>query len=407
MLPGGLLLTVKGHHPMTNETDPIKAPISDAKRAANIRNAQMSTGPRTAEGKLASRCNAVKHGLCAEVVPIPGEDGQLFDNRFKAWTGELNPLSLESVDYIVAQLVRKSIRIDRCHLIYDATVANLARNALRARANERADRIEVLARMFPDDADIAVRRLREFPEGCDFLIKEWEQFDAALVEPTHWDDDDQLHATELMGRYRALHNQSPCRLVAATIAMVEHRDVAAKLKRNEKPDLVPFKFQYRSDLAHEHDRERVMDLELKAIDAKSRVEAVVAAAIAELKVRKAELEATEGLEVAEATVRARFDDTDRGKLIHRHESDLERGLLRGFKEAREVTRWATQAASAKAVAPDRSWAESHRGPLPSARNEATDGPEQRPRGGWKAVEHDGYSEVDVSIVPRTDHKRKQ
>ena len=407
MLPGGLLLTVNGYHPMMNETDPIKPPISDAKRAANIRNAQMSTGPRTAEGKLASRCNAVKHGLCAETIPIPGENGELFDTRFGDWSSELNPLSLKSVDYIVAQLVRKSIRLDRCHLVYDATVANLARNALRARANDRADRIEVLVRMFPDDADIAVRRLREFPEGCDFLIKEWEQFDAALIEPTHWDDDDQFHATELMGRYRANHNQSPCQLVAATIAMVEHRDVAAKLKRNEKPDLVPFKFQYRSDLAHEHDRERVMDLELKAIGAKDQVETVIAQAIAELKERKAELEATEGLEVAEATVRARFDDTDRGKLIHRHESDLERGFLRCFKEAREMTRWATQVAEGKAVASDRSWGATPPGPLRPARNEATDGRDRKPRGGWKAVEHDGYSEVDVSIVPKIGHKHKQ
>jgi hypothetical protein len=392
---------------MTNETDPIKPPISDAKRAANIRNAQMSTGPKTAEGKAASRCNAVKHGLCAEVVPIPGENGELFDTRFKAWTGELNPLSLESVDYIVAQLVRKSIRLDRCHLVYDTTVASLARNALRARASERADRIEVLVRMFPDGADIAVHRLREFPEGCDFLIKEWEQFGVTLVEPTHWDHDDQLHATELLGRYRSLHHQSPGQLVGATIAMVEHRDVAAKLKRNEKPDLVAFSLQYRSDLAHEHDRERVMDLELKAIDAKSQVEAVIAAAIAELKERKVELEATEGLELAEAAVRARFDDTDRGKLIHRHESDLERGFLRGFKEAREITRWAMQAKEGKSVATDRSWTGMPAGTVPAARNEATAGGDRRPRGGWKAVDHEGYSEVDVSIVPKIDHKRKQ
>jgi hypothetical protein len=407
MLPGGLLLTVKGRQPMTNETDPIKPPVSEAKRLANIRNAQMSTGPRTAEGKAASRCNAVKHGLCAEVVAIPGENGELFDSRFGDWSGELNPLSLKSVDYIVAQLVRKSIRLDRCHLVYDATVANLARNALRARANDRADRIEVLVRMFPDDADIAVRRLREFPEGCDFLIKEWEQFDAALIEPTHWDDDDNRRSIELQGRYRAIHNQSPCQLVTATIAMVEHREVAAKLKLNETPDLVAWKLQYRSDLAHEHDRERVMDLELKAIGAKDQVETVIAQAIAELKARKAELDATEGLEVAEATVRARFDDTDRAKLIHRHESDLERGFLRGFKEAREITRWAMQVKEGKAVATDRSWSGVAPGSVRPARNEATAVEDRRPRGGWKAVEHDGYSEVDVSIVPKIGHKRKQ
>jgi hypothetical protein len=392
---------------MTNETDPIKPPISDAKRLANIRNAQMSTGPRTAEGKAASRCNAVKHGLCAEVVAIPGENGQLFDTRFGDWSSELNPLSLKSVDYIVAQLVRKSIRLDRCHLVYDATVANLARNALRARANDRADRIEVLVRMFPDDADIAVRRLREFPEGCDFLIKEWEQFDAALVEPTHWDDDDNHHSIELQGRYRSLHAQSPCPLVAATITMVEHREVAERLKLNEKPDLIDWTVRYKSATAHEHDRERVIDLEQGAIRGKAQVESLIARAIAELKERKAELEALEGPETAEAPLRARFDDTDRARLIHRHESDLERGIFRGMKEVRDVTRWTMQVESSKPVAPDRPWSERRPASVPPARNEATGGSASAPQKGWKAVEHDGYSEVDVSIVPPIGHRRKQ
>jgi hypothetical protein len=45
-----------------------------AQIAANRANAQKSTGPRTAEGKAASRLNALKHGLDAESLIIPGED---------------------------------------------------------------------------------------------------------------------------------------------------------------------------------------------------------------------------------------------------------------------------------------------------------------------------------------------
>jgi hypothetical protein len=43
---------------------------------ANRRNAQRSTGPMTDEGKLQSRCNAVRHGLTAETVIGALEDAE-------------------------------------------------------------------------------------------------------------------------------------------------------------------------------------------------------------------------------------------------------------------------------------------------------------------------------------------
>ena len=40
---------------------------------ANRANSRKSTGPRTDEGKAAVRLNALKHGLSADCVIIPGE----------------------------------------------------------------------------------------------------------------------------------------------------------------------------------------------------------------------------------------------------------------------------------------------------------------------------------------------
>ncbi len=48
--------------------------VSDKQLAANQRNAKLSTGPKTAEGKEAVKYNALKHGLLAKEVLLPGED---------------------------------------------------------------------------------------------------------------------------------------------------------------------------------------------------------------------------------------------------------------------------------------------------------------------------------------------
>jgi hypothetical protein len=51
--------------------------------AANRQNAQSSSGPRTEDGKAASRLNALKHGLTAETPVLPTED-EATHGRFRA-----------------------------------------------------------------------------------------------------------------------------------------------------------------------------------------------------------------------------------------------------------------------------------------------------------------------------------
>ena len=50
---------------------------------ANQRNAARSTGPRTDEGKRASRLNAIKHGLLADTVFVPSLDDRDEWERFR------------------------------------------------------------------------------------------------------------------------------------------------------------------------------------------------------------------------------------------------------------------------------------------------------------------------------------
>jgi len=47
--------------------------------AANTANAQLSTGPRTDEGKARSSQNSLKHGVFAKTIVLPGESQEEFD----------------------------------------------------------------------------------------------------------------------------------------------------------------------------------------------------------------------------------------------------------------------------------------------------------------------------------------
>jgi hypothetical protein len=62
-----------------------------AQITANRANAQKSTGPRSVEGKSASRFNALKHGIDAESIVIPGEDPADYDTLAEAYDQDFRP----------------------------------------------------------------------------------------------------------------------------------------------------------------------------------------------------------------------------------------------------------------------------------------------------------------------------
>ena len=65
--------------------------ISDARIEANRRNALLSTGPRTEEGKNRSRLNAIRHGLTGQIVVLPEEELQTYQDFAKAFLAEWKP----------------------------------------------------------------------------------------------------------------------------------------------------------------------------------------------------------------------------------------------------------------------------------------------------------------------------
>src|ERR1035437_3736434 len=75
-----------------------------AQITANRANAQMSTGPRSIEGKSVSRFNALKHGMDAASIVIPGEDPADYDALAAHYHLEFRPQSPSELFHVDTML---------------------------------------------------------------------------------------------------------------------------------------------------------------------------------------------------------------------------------------------------------------------------------------------------------------
>ncbi len=75
-----------------------------AQITANRANAQKSTGPRSAEGKSASRFNALKHGIDAASVVIPGEDPAEYEALAADYRRDFRPQSPSEIFHVDTML---------------------------------------------------------------------------------------------------------------------------------------------------------------------------------------------------------------------------------------------------------------------------------------------------------------
>ena len=310
---------------------------------ANRRNSQKSTGPVTQTGKDRSRENAQKHGLTSTVIAMPDEDPQVFADRLDDWQAHLNPNNNPVDGYLVLMGVRTTFRLDRCDQIHNARVAKLARDAIGHRREARLRDVEECTRLMIDDPDIAVRRLKLIPEGIDYLIAQWDYLRTTLIgDPPHWDVTDQNHFMRLKGiRYREAPT-GPCPTALCTLAIAEHREVKAKLSANERLEMIHWTLKYSCDQAHQFDKDRYPELAQNGRSARDELIWLIGREVDELRTLKAKLIEDDQVDMLQATYRARFDGSDDGKLLHRYEEDLKRGMLRIFKELRDRTREAVK-----------------------------------------------------------------
>jgi hypothetical protein len=85
---------------------------SAAQLEANRANSQLSTGPRSEQGKAKSSLNAIKNGLTGRTVLLPGDDAALYERHVSRFFAEFKPCGERETE-LVQSLTDAQWRMNR------------------------------------------------------------------------------------------------------------------------------------------------------------------------------------------------------------------------------------------------------------------------------------------------------
>ncbi|MFL6353270.1 MAG: hypothetical protein ACJ74Z_15680 [Bryobacteraceae bacterium] len=99
-------------HSHPSDASELPRPISASQLAANRANSQLSTGPKTPEGKAKSSHNAVKTALTGRTVLLPTDDAAAYEQHVADFFHELQPMGARECA-LVQLLADNAWRLDR------------------------------------------------------------------------------------------------------------------------------------------------------------------------------------------------------------------------------------------------------------------------------------------------------
>ncbi len=222
---------------------------SDKQIAANRRNAQKSTGPRTDAGKTRSRANAVTHGLNIHIETLPDDEKEVFEQRVTAWNATLQPCTSYEVE-LVRRLAGFSWRLDRADRVQAALIADSISDASEAEIRQkREDFADAALRLLPDlapegtpepdpgprrligehlhiiddlnDPQSLVTQLERNLDGCNWMRDRWAELRKTLEAGQAWTDAELTRALRLTGHrpLDAADDYESLRIIVANFAL--------------------------------------------------------------------------------------------------------------------------------------------------------------------------------------------
>jgi hypothetical protein len=165
---------------------------------ANRRNARLSTGPRTAEGKEKSRRNSLIHGLAGNGVVVPEAEAQAARERAEQWISSLRPMNAFEMG-LVETVAIESVRIDRCRIEERLVRDVRARRAGACWIDERKAEVAKVGRSLGSRPEEIAAELSGTAAGCDWLTARWRMLGKALEKRGDWTAELKALALDLMG----------------------------------------------------------------------------------------------------------------------------------------------------------------------------------------------------------------
>jgi len=188
---------------------------SEARIAANRRNAVKSTGPKTTVGKAIVAQNAIKHGLFARQDVIAEEEPQQYQDHRQGLLAEMSPAN-QMETFLAERIVSLTWRLQRAERLqnelYDFLLAREVERSLEDFPNElSATDQELMRRSTKTDPALAVGRM---------LARDYEG-EKMLDRLT-------MHERRIEGSlYRTMHELDRCRLAREHRPPVETQGFAS------------------------------------------------------------------------------------------------------------------------------------------------------------------------------------
>jgi hypothetical protein len=219
---------------------------SERKIQANRRNAMMSTGPKTSEGKQRVSENAMTHGLTSQKVVLRGEDGAEYERLRKEAIAYYQPKgSME--ERVVDRIIAHEWRINRLDRIEGAVFNRLVMREVGHRAFEIESKGIVIGEklhMFDKEVEAMIFKEAKNIEATSEDVEA--AFAASVMEP------DAMKTSRLIDAKRHSECRGLARCQKELEAMQKCRREREELELwSEPPPPIPFQNRPRRNIAQD------------------------------------------------------------------------------------------------------------------------------------------------------------